>query len=341
MPQDVRIWEVQAGDKLAELKKARLNLEERIEAWLEQDISIVSDDLLVIGRQVGTDFGGVIDLLCLDSNGDAVIVELKRDRTPRDITAQVLDYASWVQDLSNERMTELADQYLGDRGPLGQAFAQQFDGDLPETLNGQHKMLIVASDIDASTERIVNYLSDTHGVDINAVSFQYFQQGDGREFLARVFLIDPSQVEQSTRVKGTSKRRRNLTYEELLSIAEENGVAEQYRQLAKELEVLFDYKYTTRSTLGFGGIIGGKRRIIFSLVPAKSSADQGIWFHAYFDRLAEYLETDKNQLITIFPTSVKNTTRWEEPNAWGEGFVKNSGEIAQLMSGLRELRTGK
>jgi len=104
MPSDVRIWEIQDGDRLSKFEKAKLDLEERIENWLEQDISVVSDDLLVIGRQVATDFGGVIDLLCLDRNGDAVIVELKRDRTPRDITAQVLDYASWVKDLSNEQM---------------------------------------------------------------------------------------------------------------------------------------------------------------------------------------------------------------------------------------------
>jgi RecB family endonuclease NucS len=94
MPEDIRIWEIVDGDKLKEIKKDKLNLEERLEKWLEKDISIISDDLFVIGRQVGTDFGGAIDLLCLDHNGDVVIVELKRDKTSREITAQALDYAS-------------------------------------------------------------------------------------------------------------------------------------------------------------------------------------------------------------------------------------------------------
>ncbi len=94
MPQDVKIWEIQGGNVLKEIKKSKLEVEERIENWLEKDISIISSDLLVIGRQVETDFGGVIDLLCLDYNGDVVIVELKRDKTPREVTAQVLDYAS-------------------------------------------------------------------------------------------------------------------------------------------------------------------------------------------------------------------------------------------------------
>ena len=88
MPEDIRLWEIVDGDNLKELKRTELDLEERIESWLEKDNSLISNDLLVIGRQVSTDFGGVIDLLCLDSTGDTVIVELKRDKTPREITAQ-------------------------------------------------------------------------------------------------------------------------------------------------------------------------------------------------------------------------------------------------------------
>ena len=76
MPEDARIWEILDGDNLREIKKAKLNLEERIENWLEKDISLLSNELLVIGRQVETGFGGIIDLLCLDSNGDSVIVEM-------------------------------------------------------------------------------------------------------------------------------------------------------------------------------------------------------------------------------------------------------------------------
>jgi RecB family endonuclease NucS len=60
---------------------------------------LVPDDsgLLAIGRQVRTVFGGRIDLLCINGDGDLVIVEPKCDKTPREITAQALDYASWVQ----------------------------------------------------------------------------------------------------------------------------------------------------------------------------------------------------------------------------------------------------
>jgi hypothetical protein len=87
MPQDIRLWRVGNNDQLAECGHASLNLEGRLEEWLARDISILDADLLVIGRQVETAFGGIIDIFCINHSGDLVIVELKRDKTPREITA--------------------------------------------------------------------------------------------------------------------------------------------------------------------------------------------------------------------------------------------------------------
>ncbi len=193
MSEEVRMWEILAGEDLREIKRTKLDLESRIEAWLEKDISIISDNLLVIGRQVQTDFGGIIDLLCLDSQGDVTIVELKRDKTPREITAQTLDYASWVKDLSNEKISGIANAYLGEKGSLEEAFAGRFGTELPEVLNEHHRMLVVASEIDDSSARIVRYLSDTYGVGINVATFGYFKNDDGKELLTRIFLIEPEQ----------------------------------------------------------------------------------------------------------------------------------------------------
>jgi len=240
MPEEARIWEILGGEGLREIRHTRLDLESRIEGWLDKDISIISDDLLVVGRQVQTVFGGIIDLLCLDSQGDVTIVELKRDKTPREITAQTLDYASWVKDLSNEKLTEIANAYLGKRGPLEEAFRKRFDTELPEVLNENHKMMIVASELDSSSERIIRYLSDSYGVGINVATFGYFRNENGQEFLARVFLIEPEQVEYKTHTKSSSKRKPLLTHEELRDIAHHNGVGDIYMMLVEGLKNHFD-----------------------------------------------------------------------------------------------------
>ena len=76
--QKVRLWEVISDTELQEIPSNQISLEERLEDWLATDISVLDPNLLVIGRQVPTDFGGTIDLLCLDSSGDTAVVELKK-----------------------------------------------------------------------------------------------------------------------------------------------------------------------------------------------------------------------------------------------------------------------
>jgi len=94
-----KIWKVD-DDKLEEITSSDLDLEERIHIWIEKDLSIILPNALLIGSKVTTDHGKELDLLAIDENGDLVIIELKRGLTPRDVTAQTLDYASWAATLS-------------------------------------------------------------------------------------------------------------------------------------------------------------------------------------------------------------------------------------------------
>ena len=174
MPQTIRIWQVSDEDTLEVVASSRIKREEQLENWLEKDISMISPDYLVIGRQVTTDFGGIIDLICMDSSGDLVVVELKRGLTPREVTAQALDYASWITDLSHQRITEIATEYLPENNDLESAFREAFGNDLPETLNESHSILIVAESMDSSTERIVKYLH-ARGIPINVLTVQHFK----------------------------------------------------------------------------------------------------------------------------------------------------------------------
>jgi len=338
MPQEVRIWRILDRKNLEEINKGKLDLEERIEDWLERDISIISDDLLVVGRQIETDFGGIIDLICLERNGDLVILELKRQKTPREITAQILDYASWVKDLSNEKITDMANNYLGDRAPLIEAFSNQFGVELPEILNEHHKMLIVASEIDDSTERIIKYLSDTYGVSINATTFEYFRDKDGNEYLSKVFLIEPRHVEYKSQTRAVSKRRPYLNYEQLEEIADKNGVGELYKPLFEGLKNYFDYPGTTASTVAFIGVIEGSRNTIFSLVPGESDASKGLHFQVYIDRFADYLKTDKQNLLNVLPSELTDYKPWKNAPPMLSGSFSNSGEIESFLSGIGELK---
>lgn len=193
------LWRVD-GPQLQEVPIRTLDVEERLEDWLAADPSLLGMDLLVVGRQVITPFRGRIDLLALDRDGNTVVLELKRGRTPRDVVGQVLDYASWIKDLSYTDIDVICGKHLG--RDLATAFEEHFDEPIPETVNDDHQLVIVAPELDDSSERIVNYLSGERGLAINVVFFNVFQV-DGVELLGRAWLKDPGEVEEKT----GSKRR--------------------------------------------------------------------------------------------------------------------------------------
>lgn len=187
-----------ADGKLRPAVRRALSRESMIEDWVAADPALLGLDALIIGRQVPTDHGKFIDLLALDQTGGLIIIELKKDRTPREIVAQVLDYASWVRTLTTPEIYERAEKYLGAR--LATAFRERFGEGLPERLNATHSMLIVASELDAASRRIVEYLSEEHGVAINTVFFTVFES-DGREWLTTDFLLDQEAVEERSERK--------------------------------------------------------------------------------------------------------------------------------------------
>ncbi len=188
----MKLWSIQS-EILTPIKQIKLDNEDRLENWIEKDPSILGlDFLMIIGRQVQTDFDKRIDLLGINEEGDLTIIELKRDRTPREVVAQALDYASWVNKLSYNQVKQIAEKYLEKN--FEQAFEDKFGVPVPESINTTHNIVIVASELDETTERIVNYLS-TYNLNINCVYFQVFRDGK-REYIGQ--LIDPNFSNRST-----------------------------------------------------------------------------------------------------------------------------------------------
>ena len=295
---EVRLWKIYEN-RLVEINKPKLDLEEKLENWIESDIEIIAPNLLIIGRQLETDYGGIIDLLCIDEKGDLTIIELKRGKTPREITAQVIDYASWVKHLSPDRVQSIAEKYLD--MALDEAYIEKFNQELPEGINEEHNMLIVGLEIDSSSRRIINYLSETYGVSINAVTFNYFKE-NGQEYLARTFLIekDRALITQKT----SSKRRPNLTFEQLQNIADERGVGDTYSYLFGELQSIFQGVNRTRSSVAFTSQFREvKRASIFNLIPTESDSSMGLRWQVYALRFKEHFNLSEEQMNDILPST--------------------------------------
>ncbi|WKZ70025.1 MAG: hypothetical protein QY331_02000 [Melioribacteraceae bacterium] len=203
MPIEVAIWDITKG-KIEKVDYTSIDSEKKLEEIILKDISIISDDLMLIGNQVITSFGKQIDMLAVNMEGKITVLELKKNKTPRDVVAQTLDYASWVQNLSYKEIVEIYKEKNKGKD-FETDFNEKFDVEPPEELNQEHDIIIISSELDNETERIINYLSDNYNVPINAVFFRYFHQ-EGKEFISRSWLIDPNEViEKVSKTKMKSK----------------------------------------------------------------------------------------------------------------------------------------
>ncbi|WP_261624275.1 endonuclease NucS domain-containing protein [Nesterenkonia marinintestina] len=202
MPVEMRMWRID-GDEPMPLVTSRLPAESDLHEFLKRDPSLLGERLLVIGSEVITPHGPRLDLLAIDVDGNLHLLELKRDKTPREVVAQVLDYGSWVSTLSREDVIDIATQHLAQ--PFEAAFEDVFGSAPPDELNGDLNLTIVAAELDASSERIVNYLRD-FGVPVSAVFFSYLED-DGRCYLARSWLVS-SDDESPTAAAGNKKSKR-------------------------------------------------------------------------------------------------------------------------------------
>lgn len=341
MADEVRLWDA-SGNELLEIEQSKLDLEDRIHKWIERDISILDPNLFVIGKEVETAFGKFIDLLCMDSTGNLVIVELKRDMTPREVTAQALDYASWVKDLERDEIEKIATEYFkknGETKTLQSAFRTQFDSDLPDVINEGHAMRIVAAEIDDSTERIIRYLSETYSVDINAARFHFFQGKDGRRILARTFTVALEEAEVNVK-KRSGKRSPAPSKEEMEQRAANAGVGDLYRRLRDALAVVPELRSgTTETTLAFlAENPNGSRRVVFHLVPGESSADTGLRYRAYSKRLAEFTGLDEEHVKQDLPPNPEPYEPWTDPQhdyRGCAGYIKNEDDIQKIVALLK------
>ena len=100
---EVGLWRLRDGRALA-VAEGIMPSEQMLEDVLEQDISILDSDLFVIGRQFLTPNGKRLDLLAIAGDGSLTVIELKRGRTEREVVIQALDYGSYVQTLTRDKL---------------------------------------------------------------------------------------------------------------------------------------------------------------------------------------------------------------------------------------------
>ncbi len=203
MSTEIKTWQVVNGKlqpidtRMSEAGRKETN---DLEAWIVSNPSIIAPDIVIIGRQVSTK-SGPLDLLAIDKQGNIVIIELKRGLLPREALVQAIDYASDVTEWGIERLSEICTKHTGKS--LEEQLTESFpDIDLENIdINDAQRLILVGFGIEGALERMVNWLSSSYGISINAILLKYIKTSNGDELLTRTAIISEELEQQRVEKK--------------------------------------------------------------------------------------------------------------------------------------------
>ncbi|MCY3544194.1 MAG: endonuclease NucS [Chloroflexi bacterium] len=207
---EIKIWTIDGSD----VQEVQPTNQTQSERWLEENIvskpDLLMPGLTLVGRQTQTE-GGPLDLLGVDSDGRLVLFELKRGTLSRDAVAQIVDYASYLEDMSTESLIRHIADSSGAHGidkidDFEEWYYESSDADNLDNLTPL-RLFLVGLGVDDRTERMVNFLADK-GVDISLLTFHGFEQ-NSKTLLARLMPVESRGESNSSQSKP-----RKLSFEE-------------------------------------------------------------------------------------------------------------------------------
>ena len=210
------------GDKLIIAQETTVELEQHIEVWIENSPwAVIQDELVLwIDRQSSAqDEEGTIfpDLLGVDSEGNLVIVEFKRGKTPRSVVSQLLEYAAWANELPPEQIHDRADAYFEKREEFrGKTFTEAFKEvfEVPETdelppLKRKLRLFVVAEGIHPRVASVCRFLRTLYKMDVSCIAVSKFQTKSGEEIVSTETKVgDEEIIMPKTRQQRTSETSR-------------------------------------------------------------------------------------------------------------------------------------
>ena len=224
--EEIEVWTVD-GSQVSRLAKSnQMESELLLEDVLVENPGLLLEDLILVGRQTPTE-GGPLDLLGVDGDGRLVVFELKRGTLNREAVAQIIDYASDLDRMTMDELSEHISQNSGMHGieeieDFREWYAQDI-GDM-ESLKPM-RLFLIGLGTDDRTERMVRFLAENSGMDISLLTFHGFRY-DGKTILAKQVEVEATaELDRRPTNKYVSVAERRATLERWI---EESGMSEQF-----------------------------------------------------------------------------------------------------------------
>lgn len=253
--EDIKLWRLEGSRTTPLASNNRLESEEVLEEALVENPGLLIEGLTLVGRQTPTE-GGPLDLLGVDKDGRLAVFELKRGRLSRKAVAQIIDYASHLDDMDLDALASHITEQSGQRGiDEIKDFSDWYDrkfGPFDESgLLASLKPLrlfLVGLGADDRTGRMVRFLAENSGLDISLLTFHGFDEG-GKTLLAK--RVEVSRSEDGLSTPAGRHGRSSAELKAILdSDLDESDVAGQF----EEVKSMFEAKWpkATRSLVAGG-----------------------------------------------------------------------------------------
>ncbi|MEM2777063.1 MAG: DUF4268 domain-containing protein [Candidatus Bathyarchaeia archaeon] len=289
--------------------------EEDLHKLLENNIDILAynedEKFYLLGSHLKIR-GSEIDLLLTNEDGDLTIVELKRGRTPREVIAQILEYASILHNLDLDELEKKVDiskvfNKIKEVNPDLEYDEEQFFEKIKECLkSGKFNLLIVSYEIDETIKDIMNYLRDVYEVKIQGIEFKYYKDKNSEFEIFAMNPIGEEEVEEIENKELTPSEKRNIEiFSELLEDFKERNPGVTYRKSTKGNYLRIPAGY---SGIHFEWVIH-KDWVEVGLHFEKSNKDENLKILKFFQDKKSELENKIHEGLTFDENWGENWTR--------------------------------
>lgn len=199
---------------LQKAKTDSINYEKDFENWLENSPTVLLDDdaestVIWIGRQVTAVVGDTDkypDLIGIDSEGELVIVELKKGKTPREVIAQILEYATWGEALTYEDLNKMTQNYYKskdetfDKSLLSlyrEVFFPDVDSEVRIDFNRNQKLYIAAEEISPVVKQVATHIRNKYKVNIHCLEYEVLKTGNSDYFISTEKIVGYDEIKKT------------------------------------------------------------------------------------------------------------------------------------------------
>ena len=248
------VYDIEESGKLTKVNHKPVNEEKDIDIVIESHPDVIEPDLRIIGRQVVTNTGKFVDVMAIDKDANVVIIEDKKSKMPREVIAQILDYAVWAETLKDHNLNAIAkkNERLYGHKTLAKMF-EEWAGDDDPDWNENQKLYVIGEDIDNETKDMLSYLH-RKGIQIFAKTLKFHESDDGK----RQLIVDPivvakekKQHKGKTTIKKTEQDHINKGDANCLEIY--NIIKKQTLDLGDDIDINVVHSYIGFRRSGRGG----------------------------------------------------------------------------------------